>query len=261
MGLWVDHGETHLNGSMARLTLIHGFTQTGRCWGRFKALLGSHFDVATVDAPGHGNSGHAHVDLSEAARLIIDAGGPGHYIGYSMGARMLLHAAIEPAIARHISSLVLIGATAGIDDQDSRALRREQDEQQARWILSNGVTAFVDRWLAGSMFVDLEESTAYRSERLKNTAEGLASSLRNCGTGTQEPLWSRLRQVQIPVLVIAGREDPKFTALARRLVSAIGAHATFAAVAGRHAVHLSNPSGCFDATMGWFRSQDLGGVS
>ena len=102
-----------------RLVLAHGFTQNARCWGRFGELCSDNFDVLAIDAPGHGLSGHGDADLTEAGRLIVEAGGLGHYVGYSMGGRMLLHAALESRI--EIRSLVLIGANPGIESADERA--------------------------------------------------------------------------------------------------------------------------------------------
>ena len=58
--------------------------------------------------------------------------------------------------------------------------------------------------IAGSarpMFNRLTETgAADRSERLRNSAAGLASSLRLCGTGTQVPSWDRLGSLTPPVL-------------------------------------------------------------
>ncbi len=48
---------------------------------------------------------------------------------------------------------------------------------------------------------------AERDERLRNSPAGLASSLRLCGTGTQEPLWDLLGSLPCPVLALAGTDD------------------------------------------------------
>jgi 2-succinyl-6-hydroxy-2,4-cyclohexadiene-1-carboxylate synthase len=66
--------------------------------------------------------------------------------------------------------------------------------------------------------------------------------LRLTGTGSQEQLWDRLHRLTMPVLVVAGERDDKFTALGRRLVDAIGPNASLALVpdAG-HAAHLEAP--------------------
>ena len=51
--MWL-HAER--DGSGPRLVLVHGFTQTGRCWGPVAEDLATDHEVVRVDAPGHGRS-------------------------------------------------------------------------------------------------------------------------------------------------------------------------------------------------------------
>ena len=44
------------NGTGPRVVLVHGFTQTGRCWGPIADDLEADHEVVRVDAPGHGGS-------------------------------------------------------------------------------------------------------------------------------------------------------------------------------------------------------------
>ena len=75
-----------------------------------------------------------------------------------------------------------------------------------------------------------------------NTGAGLASSLRLAGTGTQQPLWHELSRLDMPVLVVTGELDAKFTALGEALATAIGPNASHAVVPGAgHAPHLQLP--------------------
>ena len=61
------------------------------------------------------------------------------------------------------------------------------------------------------------------------------------GTGTQDPLWDRLRELTMPVLVLAGERDTKFIDIGRQLAAGIP-RATFATVPGAgHAAHLEQP--------------------
>lgn len=227
-------------GSGPRTVLLHGFTQNARCWGTFGIRLASAREVVAVDAPGHGRSGHDDADLPTAARLVGEVGGTADYIGYSMGGRVALHLALEqPQLVR---SLVLVGATGGIDDDGERRARRQADEELARRLDSGPLDAFLDAWLAGPLFAELDREQACRDERSTNRAEGLAASLRHCGTGSQAPLWSRLAVIEQPVLVVAGERDPKFRALGERLVEAFGDNATLWVQPGAgHAVHLEQP--------------------
>ena len=177
-------------GGGRRLILAHGFTQNARCWGPFAEHLAVDHDLTLVDAPGHGRSGHDEADLWTAARLLTEVGGPGVYVGYSMGGRTALHAALaHPEVVR---GLVLIGATPGLPGEDERAQRRRADDELASRLLDIGLPAFLDRWLSQPLFAGLDAEAAALPARLTNRPDGLAASLRRCGTGNQEPLWDRL---------------------------------------------------------------------
>jgi 2-succinyl-6-hydroxy-2,4-cyclohexadiene-1-carboxylate synthase len=222
-----------------RLVLVHGFTQTGRSWDAIAAQLTERFEVVSVDAPGHGGSGDVRATPADGAALLGGAGGPATYVGYSMGGRLCLHLAIaRPDLVRR---LVLVSATAGIEDATERANRRAADEALAASIEQDGVDAFLDHWLAQPLFATLPPEAAGAEDRRRNTAAGLASSLRLAGTGTQEPLWDRLGELRMPVLVVAGALDAKYAAIAERLADAIP-DATLEVIddAG-HAVHLERP--------------------
>jgi 2-succinyl-6-hydroxy-2,4-cyclohexadiene-1-carboxylate synthase len=200
-----------------------------------EALAADH-EVVCPDQPGHGTRAHVGADLATSA-LALAAHGPAAFVGYSMGGRIALHLALLHPEA--VTSLVLVGATAGIDDEGERATRRAADEARADRLLRIGTEAFLEEWLAQPLFAGLPpEARRGRS----SDAAGLASSLRLAGTGTQEPQWDRLGQLAMPVLVVAGERDEKFRALGARLAAASGTNAELAVVPGAgHAVHLERP--------------------
>jgi 2-succinyl-6-hydroxy-2,4-cyclohexadiene-1-carboxylate synthase len=229
-----------------RLVLAHGFTQNARCWGPFADRLASHHELVLVDAPGHGRSGHDEADLWTSADLLTEAGGPAVYVGYSMGGRTALHGAL--AHPDRVRGLVLIGATAGLVSEEERADRRRADAELADHLVAVGLPAFLDRWLSQPLFAGLDEQAAAREARLANRPDGLAASLRACGTGSQEPLWDRLARLAMPVLLVVGDRDRKFSELARRMAGAMtGTDPEVLSLPGTHAVHLENPDACADA--------------
>ncbi len=82
-----------------RFVLAHGFTQTARSWRDVRAVApraaprrrrpspSTCPDTATLPR-------RPTVDLWTSAERLVDAGGPGTYVGYSMGGRVALHAAL-----------------------------------------------------------------------------------------------------------------------------------------------------------------------
>ena len=239
------HFDVHGRNRDSRVVLVHGFTQTRESWMPLVPRLAADHQVLTVDAPGHGLSRHFEVDLWEGSHLLGQVGRRAAYVGYSMGGRIALHLAVaQPDL---VDRLVLVGATAGIDAAEDRAVRRATDEALAVSLERDGVDAFLDRWLANPLFATLPRDRAGLDSRRQNTAEGLAASLRLMGTGTQEPLWDRLPKLSMPALFVAGEHDDKFLELAHRLARSWGGSAVVATVAGAgHACHLENPDGFLD---------------
>ncbi|MEA3056465.1 MAG: 2-succinyl-6-hydroxy-2,4-cyclohexadiene-carboxylate synthase [Actinomycetota bacterium] len=233
-----------------RLVLVHGFTQTHRSWDPLLPALTEH-EVVALDAPGHGDASDVHLSLPDGGAWLAEAGGQGVYVGYSMGGRFCLHAAL--AAPARVRGLVLVSATGGIDDERERAARRTSDDALADRIELIGVPAFIDEWLAQPLFAALEPARRGIDDRLRNTASGLASSLRLAGTGTQAPLWDRLATVHVPTLVVAGADDKKFVALGERLAATVP-DAELAIVDGAgHTVHLEQPERFLDVVLPWLR--------
>jgi 2-succinyl-6-hydroxy-2,4-cyclohexadiene-1-carboxylate synthase len=223
--------------------LVHGFTQSSESWAEISADLEQHHQVVVPDLPGHGTSPPAAGDLSTAADQVAESCGKGTYVGYSLGGRVCLHLALRRPIL--VERLVLVGATAGLEDVDERSARATADEAIVQRITEGGdqaLPAFIDEWLAGPLFEDLTDRQANRAARLVNTADGLAGALSHFGLGTQLPLWEQARAIRMPVLIVAGENDSKFVALGERLAAAIGTNALFLLVPGAgHAVPFEQP--------------------
>lgn len=237
-------------GEGRRLALVHGFTQTRACWGPVADDLAVDHEVVRIDAPLHGRSSGVVADLVQTADLLAEAAGPATWLGYSMGGRACLHLALWRPEAVH--ALVVLGATGGIEDDRERRRRVEADEALARQLEADGLEAFLERWLALPLFGGLSPDAQHRSARLENDPMALATSLRLAGTGAQGPLWDRLREIEVPVLVLAGELDAKFAATGERLVASVGANAELRLVPGAgHAAHLERPQAFLDALRPW----------
>lgn len=228
----------------ARVVLVHGFTQTHRSWDEVAEALARRFEVVRVELPGHGGSAGVRLGFEAAAAAVAEAGGgPATYVGYSMGGRLCLRLALDhPHL---VESLVLVGASPGIADDEARQERCRSDALLAGDLERGETREFLKAWLAQPMF----EATTPRPEELAarraNPPEGLAAALRDLGTGSQEPLWHRLGELAGPVLLVAGEKDAKFRAIAEKMAAAIGPGATTAWVEGAgHAVPLDRPREC-----------------
>lgn len=238
-----------------RLILLHGFTQTRHSWNSVIDHPNIDHHICRVDAPGHGLSPTFDESFATLADRLLETAGSGTYVGYSMGARICLQAAINdsgPSSNESVRRLILISGTPGIHDETERRQRRESDAVLARAIERDGVPTFLKSWLAQPMFANLVSDPAELEARLTNSAEGLSGSLRTCGVGQQDSLWDRLGELVVPILVIAGSRDAKFDDIGRRMTKAIGSNATFVSIddAG-HAAHLEKPHEVAAAITSW----------
>ena len=210
----------------APLVLLHGFTQTGASWDGVRGALDlGDRPIVAPDQRGHGTAGDVRPILLPAmaadAMATVEGGGELALAGYSMGGRAALLAAI--ASPGRVSHLALISTTAGIEDDAERAARVAADEALAARIEEIGIEAFAEEWATGPLFAEQtpEVAAAARADRLHNEAAGLAASLRGAGTGRMGSLWGALGALTMPVLVLTGERDEKFTAIGARLAAAL----------------------------------------
>jgi 2-succinyl-6-hydroxy-2,4-cyclohexadiene-1-carboxylate synthase len=242
-----------------RLVFLHGFTQTHHHWHRCAHLVADRLPtsptLAFVDLPGHGLSGDDRLGIDASGPSLIELAGAATYIGYSMGGRFALTAA--SAGTGVVERLVLIGATPGLREPAERSERRRLDSERAERLEQIGIDAFLDEWLAAPLFDTLPADERGLEQRRRNGVAGLAHSLRRCGTGNQAPLWDHLDELSMPVLVIAGTRDPKFTEIGRQMTEALP-NGVFAPIASAgHAAHLEQPEATADVIAGWLADTAL----
>jgi 2-succinyl-6-hydroxy-2,4-cyclohexadiene-1-carboxylate synthase len=231
--------------AMARPTivLLHGFTQTGRSWEPAIAALGERYRALAPDLRGHGESAGARPVSFAAVRDDVLALAPARFAlaGYSMGGRIALDLALHAP--RRVSRLILVGASPGLADAQERRARRAADEALADRIEEEGIEAFAVRWSSSPLFAGQrpDVAVAAHAERLRQDPAGLAAALRGLGTGVMEPLWQRLPELTMPVSLVVGERDAKFSALAERMAAAIPSAELHVVAGAGHAVPLEAP--------------------
>ena len=231
---------------MARdVVLLHGFTHTGASWGPVVAALAERYRALAPDIRGHGAAaGRSPVTL-DGVLEDLTAAAPERFtlVGYSMGGRIALHAALAPGIAPRVERLMLIGASPGIADPAERAERRAADDRLADEVEQMSIEEFARRWAQTPVLAGQPPrvEAAVHADRLRNQLAGLAGALRGLGTGALPPLWDRLSEVRAPTTLIVGERDVKFRTIADEMVLALPT-ADVAVIAGAgHAVHLEAP--------------------
>jgi 2-succinyl-6-hydroxy-2,4-cyclohexadiene-1-carboxylate synthase len=232
----------------SNLVLLHGFTHTGASWDAVIAALGDRYRPLAPDIRGHGTASQREpVDLEHVlADLKVLTPDRFALVGYSMGGRIALHAAL--ALARQVERVVLIGASPGIADPIERAARRAADERLAAQIERSTIEEFAREWARTPVLTVLppEIAAVVHADRLRNTPTGLARALRGLGTAALEPLWDRLGELGPPMALVVGEHDHKFVTIAYAMADRLPRATVRVVPDVGHAVHLENPPSVAD---------------
>lgn len=253
-----------------KILALHGFTGLGTDFAPFARLCPS----ATwhcPNLPGHGPEpdrdcsptatiDFIHTQVSglrsqasasnlQPSTLILQPSALHVLLGYSMGARAaLLHACKHP---KAWDALILISPNPGIEDPAKRTERRAVDEKLAQRIENEGVAAFIEFWQSTPMIrsqknISADWRDAMQVNRQQHTAAGLAASLRQFGQGSCPNLWPELEKLAMPVLLVSGADDLKYTRIAGDMVDKLPRCTKHTVAAAGHMPHLETPGECAD---------------
>lgn len=251
--LW-ESREMGREGAPAVL-FLHGFGGTGAFWGPVAQRLHGLRRIFP-DLPGHGGT-HSPTP-PEAWRMERAAGELVSLldqikvercalVGYSMGGRLALHASIR--FPERFSHLALFSASPGLSSPAERRARAAADLDLADSIVRDGIEAFAERWESLPMFAtqrDLPTPIRQSMQKMRRAQDPvrLADALRAFGTAFQDPLQDRLGELRIPVLIVAGARDEKYTRTAQEMAIRIPGSVCRILVEAGHAVPLERPGAC-----------------
>ncbi|MFG6117529.1 2-succinyl-6-hydroxy-2,4-cyclohexadiene-1-carboxylate synthase [Halobacillus sp. MO56] len=246
---WVE-----VNGKGVPLVMLHGFTGTTRTWAKVtEALSELPIQLITIDLPGHGRTEYNnHRTLSmenvcEDLKILFEENlkfSSIHLMGYSMGGRTALSfASFYPEF---VDKLLLESASPGLRSLEERQERAQKDNSLARKLEEQGIETFVEFWENIPLF-DSQRllpdniQAAIREERLSQSVDGLALSLRGMGTGTQPSWWEKLFQLTLPVQLVVGAWDKKFLAINQAMEKTLPQAKLNVVKEAGHAVHVEHP--------------------
>jgi 2-succinyl-6-hydroxy-2,4-cyclohexadiene-1-carboxylate synthase len=224
--------------------------QRGEAWQPVAARMAERFECSCLDL--------CTWTFEERVEEILAAVEPGGaLVGYSMGGRLALHAALRAP--DRVGALVLVGVSAGIEDRGEREDRRRTDESLAEWMERRSIEEVVARWEGQPVFDTQSPALRERQRpgRMSHDPRLLAELLRSAGQGALPPVWDRLGTLTCPVLLTAGEQDRSYTSAAGRMAAKIPvARVKLIADAG-HAPQLEAP-GEFAALLAEFLDEHLG---
>ncbi|EEE57259.1 hypothetical protein OsJ_07279 [Oryza sativa Japonica Group] len=239
------------------ILFLHGFLGTSEDWVPMMKALSPSARVIAVDLPGHGeseilqhdveNSNQISFSVQSVADLLLKlirniTDGAVVVVGYSMGARIALHMALNQ---NHKS---------GLRDEASKRRRSAIDRSRAHFLSSCGLENFLETWYSAKMWASLREHPKFDSlvrTRMKhNNIKALSKVLADSSIGTQKSLWEDLKHLKSPLLIVAGEKDPKFKEISQQMCREIRKHKDRESDGlcemiiipdSGHAVHVENP--------------------
>jgi 2-succinyl-6-hydroxy-2,4-cyclohexadiene-1-carboxylate synthase len=226
------------------VVLLHGFAGTRHGWDLVaERLHPERYRPLALDLPGHGSELARRPISFEGCVEHVLARAPRRFVlgGYSLGGRIALHVAL--AAPERVSRLVLVSTSAGIEDDEARAARRDSDEELARMLEREPFDEFVTRWNAQELFAgDPERVRELASADLRrNDPASLAAVLRGLGAGAMAPLWGRLGRLEMPVRVVAGIRDRRYVYRGER-IAALARAGELVLLPGGHRLALESPA-------------------
>jgi 2-succinyl-6-hydroxy-2,4-cyclohexadiene-1-carboxylate synthase len=232
------------------VTFVPGFMQRGESWQPVAAGLPERYRSNCLD--------FRTWTFEERVEEIVAVTQPGDaLVGYSMGGRLALHAALrDPGM---LAGLVLVGVSAGIEDRGEREDRRRSDESLAEWMERRSIEEVVERWEREPVFETQPDALRewQRPGRLSHDPRLLAQLLRSAGQGVLEPVWHRLGELRCPVLLTAGEQDRRYASAARRMAEELREARVRLLPDAGHAPQLEAPSE-FTALLVEFLDEHLG---
>lgn len=207
----------------ASVAFLHGFSGEPSSADAVVAALRPAPEVVAPALLGHGATDDRDVttfegEVDRIASLLAGIRPAPHLVGYSLGGRVAVG-----LLARHpglVSGATLIGAQAGLRTDAERAERRHADEHLCQILERLGIDVFVAKWESIPLFASqraLPEPilARQRASRLRRDPRELARSLRVTGLGAMPCYWDVLDRIQVPVTLMTGALDEKFTEIAK----------------------------------------------
>jgi pimeloyl-ACP methyl ester carboxylesterase len=112
-------------------------------------------------------------------------------------------------------------------------------------LLAQGLERFVEQWYELDLFRTLQSRphllTAMKAKRKKNDPRWLAKVIKELSPGRQPPLWANLGALPMPVLLIAGELDARYTELATLMGRQMPQARVEIIPGAGHNVHLEQP--------------------
>lgn len=210
---------------MTPVVALHGFAGHAESWTTIQALLP---DVRVVALTLFGHDPERRPpgpiafedEVARVADVIRGLGARVRICGYSMGGRITL--GLLGRIPELIESAILVGANPGLTSDADREQRKAGDEVWVRVLEDEGLATFTEKWQAQALFatqarLPKERLDGQRAIRARHDARGLALCMHSLSLGRMPSYWDVLASTDVPVDIVVGALDEKFSTLATKM--------------------------------------------
>ncbi len=152
------------------------------------------------------------------SRILVDAIPQNSVlVGYSMGARLALGTSLS-ANNKSIG-LVLVSGNPGLESDSQRKQRWQADQKWAQRIESESKAYFLQDWYQQAVFSHTPSAIRLDEINRKSTycSEDWPKVMRVNSIAKQPNYWPQIKDLNMPVLAVAGKADEKYAQIAVRL--------------------------------------------
>lgn len=231
------------------LVFFHGFLGTSRDWLPIMHALSVSNRCISIDLPGHGGTKMSEKEMEKFSIQDVQARKADNnlagedilsmesiaealstlmkclsekkvvLVGYSMGARLALYMALR--CNHQVAAAVIISGSPGLQEPMARNKRAAQDDALSVSFRRTGLESFIEAWYQKPMWKSLRSHPSFatlKHTRLQNQdVDSLARVLSSMSVGKQPSLWEDLVDPPVPLLLVAGKDDTKFSQIAQKM--------------------------------------------
>ena len=134
-------------------------------------------------------------------------------LGYSMGARLALHAICRaPQLWQ---GAIIVSAHPGLESADEAKHRLISDSDWASKFQNTPWNQLIEEWEGQAVFNS--DKIHFKRKEASFSRKALSNALTNWSLGKQKCLLDQIKSLQIPILWVVGEQDDKFVRLTEKI--------------------------------------------
>lgn len=245
---------------------LHGFMGSAHDWLPIMEEIKDRYSSIALDLPGHGKTtteNHywercniRNIAESICSFLYMLNIQKVYLYGYSMGGRLAMYLSVFHP--RRFKGVIIESASPGIKENRERKIRMQHDSNISKLLISMNYKDFLNLWYKQPIFSNLNQRADFDSlikSMEKNNPSQLACALKCLSVARQPELWSHLKEIKIPMHLLTGEKDIKFTSIANKITK-INPSITHKTIKGSgHKIHFEAPMEIVNAIYTFFPAE------